>query len=242
MMQMVGSINDARQEKGRSFALADMLARLPEVAGGAHHYLLLMRFVLLNVVAFAFLGMAGLQGWLHVVWQADSSRLVAVIAAVFLLGLVLCATRIVSISGELNALKQDEPKDGTRVQAYLQVARRLDAQSRANIASSLRLKLVSRIAMIKHLANSLVVLGLIGTVLGFIVALSGVDPAAVASVDAVAPMVSRLIAGMSIALYTTLVGAILNVWLMLNYRLLEGGAVSLVTGLVERGERCHARF
>ena len=50
-------------------------------------------------------------------------------------------------------------------------------------------------------------------------------------------MVSTLIEGMSVALHTTLVGAVLNVWLMLNYRLVEGGTVRLLTAIVERGER-----
>ena len=45
-----------------------------------------------------------------------------------------------------------------------------------------------------------------------------------------------LIGGMSVALYTTLVGAVLNIWLMLNYRLLEGGT-RLFTAIVELGER-----
>jgi adenosylcobinamide amidohydrolase len=45
---------------------------------------------------------------------------------------------------------------------------------------------------------------------------------------------------MSVALYTTLVGAVLNIWLMVNYRLLEGGTVTLLTTIVELGER-HVR-
>jgi hypothetical protein len=49
-----------------------------------------------------------------------------------------------------------------------------------------------------------------------------------------------LIGGMSVALYTTLVGAILNIWLMTNYRLLESGTITLVTAMVEEGER-HAQ-
>ena len=49
-------------------------------------------------------------------------------------------------------------------------------------------------------------------------------------------MVSTLIAGMSTALYTTLVGSVLNVWLMINYHLLVGGTVKLITGLLEFGE------
>ncbi len=53
-------------------------------------------------------------------------------------------------------------------------------------------------------------------------------------------MVSTLIEGMSTALYTTLVGAVLNLWLMANHRLLSSGTVHLITALVEFGER-HAR-
>ncbi|MGB0551804.1 MAG: MotA/TolQ/ExbB proton channel family protein [Alphaproteobacteria bacterium] len=52
-------------------------------------------------------------------------------------------------------------------------------------------------------------LGLVGTVIGFIVALSGVDPESVCGASAAGPMVTKLILGMSIALYTTLVGAVL---------------------------------
>ena len=49
-------------------------------------------------------------------------------------------------------------------------------------------------------------------------------------------MVSTLIEGMSIALYTTLVGAVLNVWLMVNYRLLATGTVTLTNAILELGE------
>ena len=83
-------------------------------------------------------------------------------------------------------------------------------------------------------------LGLIGTVIGFIVALSGVEPDAASDVAAIGPMISTLIAGMAIALYTTLVGSLLQLWLMVNVRLLEGGTVKLLTATVELGER-HAR-
>lgn len=92
----------------------------------------------------------------------------------------------------------------------------------------------------RHIANSLVLLGLIGTVLGFIIALSGVDPENAADLSNVAPMVSTLIAGMSTALYTTLVGAVLNMWLMANHQLLATGTVKLITTLLEATES-HAR-
>ena len=55
-------------------------------------------------------------------------------------------------------------------------------------------------------AAALVVLGLVGTVIGFIIALSGVTAEDAGDVSTVRPMISTLISGMSVALYTTLGG------------------------------------
>jgi len=63
-----------------------------------------------------------------------------------------------------------------------------------------RLKLSNRIAIVRHTANSLMFLGLVGMVIGFFVALFGVDPESVSSAEALRPMVAKLIQGMSIAL------------------------------------------
>jgi biopolymer transport protein ExbB/TolQ len=94
--------------------------------------------------------------------------------------------------------------------------------------------------VVRNVAGSLVILGLIGTVIGFIIALSGVQPEQAADVKAITPMISTLISGMSTALYTTLVGSVLNIWLMINYHVLAGGTVKLITALFEFGEE-HAR-
>ena len=69
--------------------------------------------------------------------------------------------------------------------------------------------MTNAIAFVNYKANSLVFLGLVGTVIGFIVALSSVDPGTISIAKAVGPLVANLIQGMSIALYTTLVGAVL---------------------------------
>lgn len=74
---------------------------------------------------------------------------------------------------------------------------------------------------IRFISGTLVYLGLIGTVLGFIIALGGVKPDIVGDVAAIGPMVSILIGGMSIALYTTLVGTVLSLWLSINVRMIE---------------------
>jgi hypothetical protein len=73
-------------------------------------------------------------------------------------------------------------------------------------------------------------------VIGFIIALSGIDPAATTDVDNVAPMVSTMVGGMAIALYTTLVGAVLYVWLIIDYRILATGTVHLIVATIELGD------
>jgi hypothetical protein len=200
-------------------------------------YLLALRFGMINATAFALLGAAWLQGWLTNMVLGDTTHLVAAITGVFVVGLTMCARIALQLSGELNQVRARHPRPSSRVAGYLASIAGRDGQSRSILASTLKLKLASRIAPVRHLANSLVILGLIGTVIGFIIALSGVDPKAAADVSSIGPMVSTLIDGMSVALYTTLVGSVLSVWLMLNYRLVESGTVRLLTAIVELGER-----
>jgi len=203
-------------------------------------YLLLLRFALFNLAAFAFLGMAWTQSWIAQVVLADQTGLSIAILAVFTAGLALCAAKVWRVSTELNCLRDATACKGSWAISYLREIRGRSAGSRAIMASALRAKVFVRIAVVRNIANSLVLLGLIGTVLGFIIALSGVDARAASDVTAISPMVSRLLSGMSVALYTTLVGAVLNLWLTVNYQLLSSGAVALVTTLIGLGES-HAR-
>ncbi|MGF1563502.1 MAG: MotA/TolQ/ExbB proton channel family protein [Geminicoccaceae bacterium] len=206
-------------------------------AGDGYRYLLILRFALLNLIGLALIGLATMHGLTAPIYADDPTRLVTLITAIFLVGLGLTARRVFQISSELNYLREGAAPAGSRVAEYLNAVGGRDGQSRSLLASSLRLKLASRIKAIQNLAGALVVLGLIGTVIGFIIALSGVDPSAAGDAAAIGPMVAALIDGMSVALHTTLVGSVLNVWLMMNYRIAEGGSVALYTALIETGER-----
>ncbi len=207
----------------------------------AFEYLLLLRFALFNFCAFATLAVAWTNGLVASVVTGDTTHVVLLIAATFLAGLALCARRVWQTSIELNAVRSGFPRRGSRVATYLEQTAGSDGQGRSNLAAALKLRLATRIAPVRHIANALVLLGLIGTVLGFIIALSGVDPDLAGDIAAVGPMVSKLIEGMAVALYTTLTGSVLSIWLMVNYRLLEGGVVNLLTQIVERGEAGHGR-
>lgn len=212
----------------------DAVQRAVESAG---RHLLVLRFALFNTAAFALLGAAWMHGWTGVVLAADDTNLSLGIFLVFLAGLGLCAARVYEISLELDESRTPRPRAGSRAAAYLAAVASRDSGSRATECARLKLALVTRIAPVTHISNSLVLLGLIGTVVGFIIALSGVDPSTAGDVDAITPMVAELIHGMSVALYTTLVGSVLHLWLKVNSLILSGGAARLVDRLVGRGER-----
>ncbi|MFO1067462.1 MAG: MotA/TolQ/ExbB proton channel family protein [Geminicoccaceae bacterium] len=203
-------------------------------------WLLLLRFGILNLAGLALLAVVWRIGWLDPIVATDSTHICALIFGLFVLGTIRSGERAWTLSRELNSLARARAGDGSKAGEFLESIRGADSTARATLASALKLKLVQRLGGIRYIASSLVLLGLIGTVVGFIMALGGVDERSAADVSAIGPMVSTLIEGMSVALYTTLVGSVLNIWLMLNYRLLEGAAVHLLTGLVELGER-HAR-
>ncbi len=203
----------------------------------AHRYLLVLRFALINIVAFALIGAAWRQGWLKGLFEPMTAILSGIIFAVFAYGLVLCGFKIWQTSRAINDMKAGGKAASTQAARYMADARAKNAESRSIQINMLRLKLSHRIQIVRHIANLLVFLGLIGTVIGFIIALSGVNAEAVSQADSVATMVATLIQGMSIALYTTLLGAVLNVWLNINHRLLLTGTVDLISEIVAFGEK-----
>lgn len=200
-------------------------------------YLLFTRFALVNIVATGLLAAAYLQGWLEGLFSIDVRAMLGVIFLVFLYGLAHCGLMVWRYNVELNDVAAGEPAPGSYAGTYLEQTKGTGADSRAMLMATLRLKLTNNIVMVRNVANSLILLGLIGTVIGFIIALSGVDPAAAAQVENVAKMVSVLISGMSVALYTTLIGSVLYVWLIVNYGILTSGTVKLIAAIVDLGEQ-----
>ena len=196
----------------------------------------ILRFGVVNLAGGALLAAAWARGWLNTVIAADQTGLTFVIFGVFVVGLIVCGVKVWRTGSETAAARSAHPAEGSWAVLYLDAIDGRDSGARAIVASTLRLLLADWIAVIRHFANALVLLGLVGTVIGFVIALSGVDPAAAGDVKSISPMVSELLAGMAVALYTTLAGAVLNLWLMINHRLLAGATTRLVTSLVERGE------
>jgi hypothetical protein len=70
------------------------------------------------------------------------------------------------------------------------------------------------------LATHVVRIGLLGTVVGLIVAFSAARAGGSADPNTIRPMIASVIDGMYVALYATLLGIATNLWLKINLRLL----------------------
>ena len=202
-----------------------------------YKYLLILRYSLINLVGLVFLFVLITQGYVSKAIKADITNMVILILALFSVGFILAAYRTFWLSRELNHSYLKVLPPNSIVKDFLQNSKKLDASSRSNLAASLRIKLSSKINYIKFMANTLVILGLIGTVIGFIIALSGVDGSVSSNPEEVSKMVSTLIQGMSVALYTTLVGSICSVWLNICYQIMSTGANNLLSKIIELGEK-----
>ena len=62
----------------------------------------------------------------------------------------------------------------------------------------------------------LVTLGLIGNVIGFIIALQHIDTGSLGTADGVQKVAASLLAGMGVAFCSTLVGAVAALWISIN--------------------------
>ena len=202
-----------------------------------YKYLLILRYSLINLVGLVFLFVLITQGYITKAIKADITNMVIVILTLFAVGFILAAYRTFWLSRELNYTFLKILPNESLAKEFLQSSKKLDASSRNNLAASLRIKLGSKIGYIKFMANTLVILGLIGTVIGFIIALSGVDGSVSSNPEEVSKMVSTLIQGMSVALYTTLVGSICSVWLNICYQIMSTGANNLLSKIIELGEK-----
>lgn len=166
--------------------------------------LLLYRLLIFNMLGAAGLYMAWGLGWLEQIWEADASRISSVITVLFLLVLSSSLIQGWKVAKAMNA-----EKDGMLL--YV-----MDAEKR-----------LLKIAHIDRAAGWMTTLGLIGTVVGFIIAFMSIDMELIGSAEGVQQLAAQLVSGMGTALVTTLVGAIAGLWTEVNFKMIKTVAGSL---------------
>ena len=73
---------------------------------------------------------------------------------------------------------------------------------------------------VEWLATHVVRIGLLGTVVGLIIAFSAAKAGGSADLSEIKPMIAAVVDGMYVSLYATLLGIATNLWLKINLRLL----------------------
>jgi hypothetical protein len=162
--------------------------------------LLIYRFAIVNALLVAFTALLWWNGLAAPIYSTDASHITKIITVLFLLGWFSTAWEIWRTSARLNHAKISGPTPGKVAE---------------------RDKAVAKLAWLDDVGNWLVSLGLLGTVIGFWIAL----PDGGVSIDAKGAQtaVSTLMSGMRTALGTTILGAYLAIWHELNLRLLHTG-------------------
>lgn len=171
-------------------------------------YWLKTRLLVLNLAAVALLGAMVERGYVLPFLERDTSGISYGILVLLVIGLAMTAYRAWQIGGELDLVKESRRKPLS-----------------VDTAEALALRERIRLRGIGVLANTAVMLGLIGTVLGFYQAFAGVSQQADARNTEI--MVRALIEGVSIALVTTAVGSVAALWLGANQAMLRSAADKL---------------
>lgn len=162
--------------------------------------LLLYRFILANTLFAALAAALAWSGHVLPVFETDQSRITLVIAALFLVGWGSTLKQLILVSGALNRSKQ--------------IGYRAASPAEGD-------KALLKVEWLDEVSEWLVALGLLGTVIGFAMALSGVDQTSVTQAAGARDAVAALMAGMRVALNTTLLGAALAIWHQVNLRMLK---------------------
>ena len=181
--------------------------------------LLFYRFLLFNLLVFLGIGAVAQQGWITAFVENDPSYISLAIIAVFLLTEIYQGMKSWTISKRINALKfavknkdmlhNEYPSFYGKSIAKLKILARKDEE---------KIKWMGRIA------KWLVVMGLIGTVIGFIIALSGIPSGLLSGeegVEGIQQGVGLLIVGMYVALYTTLAGSVVGLIVEINAAMIK---------------------
>lgn len=207
------------------------------------HHTLFYKWLLGNSFAVLVGYVAWLQGWVELILRSDASYLSWAIILVFGVFWIISSYHILILNRELTRFADDSPQ-GVAAAYFAKLRSKSRNQQGAPIdqnllATTLRIRLMTSVQVVGYVANTLILLGLIGTVVGFVVAVSGLGDSLGQgeNIDRVKNVLSQIVNGMGVALFTTLVGSVLGgIWLQVHYQMLLRAVTDLVVRIVEHAE------
>lgn len=198
------------------------------------------------------------HGLITIILHSDQSRISFVIAFVFLAGTLHCFARVHYISSETNCLiglekikhhpkfassdfserklliKSSNVPNSSISLSYLRLSSVFDLNDRlSQTNSNTALDILISKAKNSHdtgwfMVDVLIKLGLLGTIIGFILMLASVSVTDNMDVASLQIIIKNMSNGMGTALYTTLTGLVASMILAIQYLLVERGSDRLI--------------
>ena len=220
------------------------------------HHLLLVWLIVTGLIAFGLL-VCWDQGLINALIDGDQSRICLVIGLLYVIGTVHCARRIIYLSSELNAAHETSELvyressrgglryDGEALTVGASIALPVSATSKyladviatngrdANVENSNLTEAFAEHLKGSHEAGWFIVdillkLGLVGTIIGFILMLGSIADTSSLDVNTMQKVLKQMSSGMGTALFTTLAGLIGSMLLGLQYLLADKSADELI--------------
>lgn len=162
--------------------------------------ILIYKLVLLNALAIAWLTVTNYQtGWFSKLFHADTTNLNYATAGLFVLVWFGTIAKAKEINNAFNCINNDD-------------------LHMPEWEGEVRLK---QMEWIERAAGWMLFLGLIGTLYGLMISLSGVNTGNINSVDGLKTIGVQLITGLRVEISTTLIGAMLALWTEVNYTVIK---------------------
>ena len=165
--------------------------------------LLIYRLLLVNLAGLYGLFFAYQQGWVEAIYNADASYITGVITFLFVLVTASAFIQAGKVGKYINQVKVGIPWAYTALDS---------------------IKRLHKLAHIDRAAGWMYTLGLIGTVIGFMIAFNDIDMSLIGDASGVQTLAAQLISGVGTSLVTTLVGAIFGLWTEVNYKMIVTAA------------------
>ncbi|MEM0909550.1 MAG: MotA/TolQ/ExbB proton channel family protein [Pseudomonadota bacterium] len=215
-------------------------------------FLTLLNWLLLASLVFFALIIVNDLGVLPVVIASDVTRICALVLLIFILTSVHCGYRSWFIahqfmalstlqsglkitSGHINKRLEDYPE--SLAKQYLVATRNLDSESDATQQGELLVEGIRGSHKVGwFIVGVLIKLGLLGTVIGFVMMLGTVSDLDTLDISGVKQLMQQMTKGMGIAMNTTMVGLISSILLGLQYLLLDRSADKFVVATIELGQ------
>lgn len=197
------------------------------------HSLLLHKAIVLNLSWIFLFIILWSHGIITLALTSDSVGIIYGSIIIFIYGLFMSWFHIFKISTQLNMVKA-----GKNVNRLYELQTLINNNNKhcsvEQVNDAVKLKLWSKITFIRHISTTLVMLGLLGTVVGFIISLQSLTTDIIQDISALSKVMVGLTQGMGIALYTTAVGTVLSLWITMNYNILLSATNNLIAELIVR--------